>query len=223
MKKYKICLMSGVMVLFFLGAAWAGGHAGVPEDVPAIMASLDKGGLTVLSDTAIAGIRGQADPQYVLVKILGLNTFDGGRGVQWTWNPLGYRYGYWGGPEWTNGGDTSGTAPFADGENGMDALFMIHDQAYINPSNGPTELLAADKRLLEGLSALANISSYWGTIYVAEPIGAPAYVAVSGVSLIGGKIFLGWRKMPYTEYSRREAMAGLGLMIFGKSVGIRLQ
>ncbi|MFZ7112996.1 MAG: hypothetical protein ACOWYE_15035 [Desulfatiglandales bacterium] len=222
MKKYKISLMSGVMVLFFLGAAWAGDHTGVPEDVPAIMASLDKGGLTVLSDTAIAEVRGQAYPQYVLVKILGLNTFDGGRGVQWTWNPLGYRYGYWGGPEWTNGGDTHGTAPFADGDNGMDALFMTHDQAYID-CDDPEILLAADKVLLKGLLALPNTSSYWGPIYEAIAKDAPDYVAVSGVSLIGGKIFFGWRKMAYTEYSRREAMAGLGLMIFGKSVGIRLQ
>jgi hypothetical protein len=51
------------------------------------------------------------------------------------------------------------------------------------------------------------------------------YVYVSGVSFFGNKLFFGWKPMPYTEYAWRQAMAGMGALIFGKSLvsAIRLQ
>jgi hypothetical protein len=224
MKKCTFLLILIAMFLFVSGTAWAASQADVPKDTPAILASLDKTGLIALDDKAIADIRGEADPytQYVLVKILGINTFDGGAGVQWTWNPLGYRYGYWGGPGWTNGGSTSGTASTADD---MDKLFRFHDQVYAASTSTAADKLAADGALLYGLVTLPKTPiPYWGNIYVSTPDGLTTpNVSVSGVSLIGGKLFLGWRNMPYTEYSRREAMAGMGLLIFGKSVAIKLQ
>lgn len=203
------------LVLLISGTAYAANHSNDPGNTPAILASLDQSGVTTLDDTAIAGIRGQAYPQYVLVKVLGLNTFDFGPGVHWTWNPLGYRYGFWGGPNWTNGGDTSGTAPTADS---MDALFMTHDQVYANPASTAGDKLTADNVLLAGLAGLAVTPSYWGHIYIASPTGLTSpFVNVSGLSLVGGRLFFGWRAMPYTEYSRREAVAGMQALIFGKS------
>ena len=42
------------------------------------------------------------------------------------------------------------------------------------------------------------------------PVGANVWV--SGLSLVGGKVFVGWRPMPFTEYSRREALTGMQLL-----------
>jgi hypothetical protein len=41
---------------------------------------------------------------------------------------------------------------------------------------------------------------------------------VSGISFFGNKFFFGWRSMPYTEYSRREAIAGIGVLVVGRSL-----
>ncbi|MBN1380907.1 MAG: hypothetical protein JXA41_04460 [Deltaproteobacteria bacterium] len=221
MAKRKLLILAGLMMLFISGPVWATDQPGVLHDSPAILATLDKTGVSILNDVEAAVIRGQGDPQYVLVKIWGINMFDGGRGVVWTWNPLGYRYGYWGGPGWTDGyGD--GTT-YADT---MDGCFMAHDKAY-NTASGNPELLLADAELFNGLKSLPKTSyPYWGSIYVANPTGLTSPdVSVAGFSLIGGKFFFGWRKMPYTEYSRREAMAAVGAMVFGRSLisAIRLQ
>ena len=196
----------------------------------AILASLDQTHVTALNDEVDAGrVRGgdgvNFSTAYVLVKILGINTWDYGSGVDWTWNPLGYRYGYWGGPGWTNGGarySDAGTAPTADT---MDAFFMAHDNVYNNDAGNPAALLAADLTLFEDLSALPTSNGgYWGHVYAARPgldiqSNRPIpVVRVSGISLIGGRFFFGWRDMPYSEYSRREALAGIGALIFGKSL-----
>ena len=89
----------------------------------------------------------------------------------------------------------------------MDSFFEIHD----GDSN--------DVALLAGLEGLArDIHSYWGKIYISSPEGAPGSVKVFGLSLVGQKFFFGWRSMPYTEYSRREAVYGVKALIFGKSL-----
>ena len=156
----------------------------------------------------------------MLVKILGVNALDYGPGIQWTWNPLGYRYGAFGGPGWSN----PGVDP-ADGSAGMDALFLAHDEAYDGATNA--EKLVADQALIAGLLGLAAMpGGYWGSIYNPSypgdasqhwPTGLTATsVKVSGLSLIGNRFFFGWRCMPYTEYARREALAGMGIVALGR-------
>jgi hypothetical protein len=217
MKKHRICGAFGVMLaLIFAAAALAGEQPASTGRTPAILASLDSGSATILDDQSAGAIRGQEDPQYkyVLVKILGVNALDGGYGVQWTWDPLGFRYGAWGGPGWTNGGQTTGDAPAADL---MDGFFKQHDEDYA--SN--LDKLVADKKLIAGLLSLPNDSrSPWGGIYVSNPKGLKAdlMVQVSGISLIGSKVFFGWKPMPYSEYARREALAGMGVMVAGRSL-----
>jgi hypothetical protein len=164
-------------------------------------------------------VRGGADFNYlyVLVKIFGVNTFDWGPGVQWTWNPLGFRYGAYGGPGWSNFSE--------DPADDMDTLFMIHDTAYVSSS---ADLLEADLILRTGLLDLPNDDhDYWGSIYTGtwDDTNIPEsfwpggkVVKVSGFSLIGGRFSFRWHNMPYTEYARREALAGMGLMIFGRSL-----
>jgi len=169
--------------------------------MPAILANLDAGQVTVLDDKAAKAVRGQ-NYQYVLVKTI-LNPLDFGPDLNWTLNLFGYRYGAWGGPGWTNGGGIGSNAP-ADA---MDALFKQHDEGLSNQG------------LITGLQGLVNTSvPFWGPIYVPPAITAgsnlPAdkNVWVSGASLLGGKFFLGWRPLPFPEYSRREALTGMQLL-----------
>jgi hypothetical protein len=217
MKKHWVCGAScGVLVLICAVAALAGDHPIATDRTPAILASLDSGGATILDDQSAGTIRGQGfEYKYVLVKILGVNALDGGVGVQWTWNPLGFRYGAWGGPGWTNGGLPGPYVPqYADE---MDALFMAHDIAY---DTGSKTKLEADQELVAGLSLLPNSPpGFWGAIYQTNATNVKDWVVqVSGVSLIGGKTFFLWRPMPYSEYARREALAGMGVMIAGRSL-----
>ncbi len=221
-----LCLMILVLIS---GQSWAADRNDPSEDMPAILASLGADSVTVLDDQEAMAIRGQAY-KYVLVKILGINALDFGPGVQWTWNPLDYRYGAWGGAGWSNGG----VEPYNETEphqtaDPMDGMFMIHDLAYMSGTNE----LAADAALLCGLLSLAKYSHpYWGPIYFptddmgdyVSPAGLTSHrVMVSGVSFIGNRLFFGWKAMPYTEYARREAMAAMGLMVFGRALGIGLQ
>jgi hypothetical protein len=229
MKKRIFFSVLGVMLLLIPGALGAFNQPGVSQDTPAILASLGQANAIPLDDLAAAAVRGQA--QYVLVRVIGLNTFDGGSGVQWTLNPLGYRYGNWGGPGWSDGQnnpqvvDPSGVV--VDGNFGMDACFRTHDLVYYsNPT--AQQKSDADNALLVALNSLPKTafqsyksSTYhynWGDIYVTTPIDAPPSVSVFGLSLIGQRIFLGWNPMPYSEYSRREAVYGMQLMILGKSI-----
>jgi hypothetical protein len=196
MKKKIFFSFLGVMLLLIPGALWAGNQPGVSQDTPAILASLGQANAIPLDDAAAAAVRGQA--LYVLVKVFGLNMFDGGAGVQWTWNPLGYRYGNWGGPNWTAQGDPVDP---------MDTFFQKHDGGTLN-----------DQGLVGALASLATTpNTTWGLIYDPSPWpeGAPSNVSVFGISLIGGKVFRGWKDMPYTEYSRREAMFGMQLLNLG--------
>lgn len=212
-------MLCSALLLLVANPVWAADQTSSTNELPAILASLDAGNAEILDTQTAEAVRGGNGEvfyySYVLVKILGVNTFDWGPGVQWTWNPLGYRYGYWGGPGWTNGNSPTGTAPTADA---MDALFMNHDIAY----ESGADQLEADKILLGGLMGLATTNhSYWGPIYI--PLVAPTglnspIVRVSGWSLIGGKFSFRWHNMPYTEYARREALAGMGLMVFGRSL-----
>jgi len=176
-------------------------------DTPAILAALDAGDVTILDDPAAMTVRGQgSNYRYVLVRILGLNTFDFGPGLDWTWNPFGYRYGAWGGPGWTNGGQALdlGIVTPADA---MDELFMAHDQGYLS-----------DAGLVFALAGLPNANGgFWGLIYVPTSINDPGLpvgqnVWVSGASLFGGRFYFGWRPMPFPEYSRRQALTGMRLL-----------
>ena len=199
MKARIFLLISIIMMLLVSGEAWAENQAGLSEDSPAILASLDKTGLVYLDESSASSIRGQADPKYVLVKVLGLNTLDYGRGVQWTLNPLGYRYGRFGGYGWSHPGE--------EPVDTMDICFEDHDES------------GNDFKLLSDLEGLPNSNHYyWGRIYENSPDMAPSTVKVFGASLIGQKFFFGWKSMPYTEYSRREAVYGIKALIFGKSL-----
>jgi len=222
MKRYQACGALYMTVLFFVaGTAWAADRPASPDGTPAILASLNADNVTILDDQAAMAIRGQnsvVQYKYVLVKILGINALDGGPGVQWTWNPLGYRYGAWGGPGWSNGGVDPLTATAAPAD-AMDALFETHDSAYA----GGSDKLAADKTLLGGLLLLPNCPDpTWGPIY--KPSSTPTgltpdlKVQVSGISLFGNGFFFGWKAMPYTEYARREAVAGMQALILGRSL-----
>lgn len=228
MKTGKFFLVLSTMCLLIIpGTAYAANQSDMAEEMPAIVAALDKTDAAVLDDAAAAAVRGTAATKYVLVKILGINAFDGGPGVVWTWNPLGYRYGSWGGPGWSAGLENP---PSIDtgvpGVDAMDNCFKVHDIAYTGPGSNEDRLLA-DKCLFGALYSLPNaFNPYWGYIYLASPTGLTTpNVYVSGVSLIGGKIFFGWRGMPYTEYSRREAVAAVRVMVKVRSVAssIRLQ
>lgn len=208
MKTYgsRLALLAALAVLFAAQARAADPPAASPG-TPAILAALDNTQVTVLDDHAASAIRGEgSEYRYVLVRILGVNTFDYGPGLEWTWNPLGYRYGAWGGPGWTNGGRTDIFVAPADP---MDALFMHHD------------MTLDDAALVNGLKALPNVNvSFWGQVYL--PSGADITpgsslpvdknVWVSGASFLAGRIFLGWRPIPFTEYSRREALTGMQVL-----------
>jgi hypothetical protein len=203
-----LCL---TLVLVVAAAAWAADQStALTEDTPAILAALDAGSVTTLDDQTAMAIRGQNGPyEYVLVKILGVNALDYGPGIQWTCNPLGYRYGAFGGPGWSN--------PGVDPVDPMDKLFAEHDYAYDHGLNRPMAVLL----LIAGLKNLAtnNNYPYWGLVYYPDPwpTGLTATtVKVSGLSLIGNKFSFWWVPMPYTEYARREALAGMGIVALGR-------
>jgi hypothetical protein len=198
MKTNRFLLISCIMFLLVCGTAWAENQVAQSGSSPAILASLDKTGVAFLDEPAAAAIRGQVSPMYVLVKVLGLNTLDYGSGVNWTLNPLGYRYGLNGGWGWSNGSPVDA----------MDNFFWQHDMS------------GNDEQLLDNLSSLATDTSYpyWGKIYLSTPPDAPLWVKVFGGSLIGQKFYFGWRSMPYSEYSRREAVDGMKALIFGKTL-----
>jgi hypothetical protein len=201
MKKYISCTSLMMAFAFLLASgAWAADQPAATEGTPAILASLDSGTITILDDQAALAIRGQ-DYQYVLVRTV-LNLFDFAPWLSWTLNPLGYRYGAWGGPGWTNGGGTGSNTP-ADA---MDALFMQHDATL------------DDQWLIDELNTLPNEKvRFWGWIYIPTTIaggsGLPVdkNVWVSALSVLGGRFFFGWRPMPFTEYSRRQALMGMQL------------
>ena len=142
---------------FSVVQAWAADPPPVPEKLPAILASLDAGKVTVLDDKAAQAIRGQAY-QYVLVRTV-LNAFDFAPDIQWSPNPFAYRYGAWGGPGWTNGGGIGPNTP-ADL---MDTLFMLHDQSTLS-----------DTQLIGALQLLATTpNAFWGSIgpQIQVPVG----------------------------------------------------
>jgi hypothetical protein len=205
MKKQIFFSLLGVMLLLIPGALWAGNQPGVSQDTPAILVSLGQANAIPLDDSAAAAVRGQA--QYVLVKVFGLNMFDyGDSTVKWTWNPLGYRYGNWGGPNFSGPGDPVDP---------MDTCFMLHDQGKAGITAG---LGNNDAGLVALLTSLPKTTvPYWGGVYVTTA-DVPSDVFVYGFSLIGGKIFTKPVSMPYSEYSRREAVYGTQLLILGKSI-----
>ena len=202
MKTYKVFSSLLITFAFLSVQAWAADPPPAPEKMPAILASLDAGKVTVLDDKAAGAIRGQAY-QYVLVRTV-LNAFDFAPGIQWSLNPFAYRYGAWGGPGWTNGGGFGSSTP-ADL---MDTYFMGHDQGTLS-----------DAQLIGALVSLATtFHPFWGNIYspswITEGSGLPAdkNVGVASGSLVGGKFYLGWRPMPFPEYARREALIGMQLL-----------
>jgi len=201
-----LLVASACSVLVLLAGVEASASDG-PEtaaDTPAILAALDASDVTVLDDREAMSVRGQAY-QYVLVRILGLNTFDFAPGLDWTWNPFGYRYGAWGGPGWSNGGLLVGLEPAADD---MDAFFMAHDLGFLS-----------DAGLVGALVGLATAPHpFWGPIYVGTdiepgsgvPVGTNVWVA--SASLFANKLYFGWRPMPAPEYFRRQALVGMRLV-----------
>jgi hypothetical protein len=210
MKDYRsYAVLAAFLVILGAAPVWASDPPATPKGTPAILASLDPATVTVLDDREASAIRGLGDEyRYVLVKILGLNALDFAPGIEWTWNPLGYRYGAWGGPGWTNGGRTDILVSPADP---MDGLFMNHDLAVLT-----------DQALVIGLRSLPNTSNlFWGSVYVpgstaitpGSGLPVSANVWVSGASFVGGRVFLGWRPMPFTEYARREALTGMQLLL----------
>lgn len=212
MKKKLFLIFLGSMLLLIPGALWAGNQIGVSPDTPAILVSLGQSYAIPLDEATTAAVRGQA--QYVLVKVFGLNMFDfGDSTVKWTWNPLGYRYGNWGGPGWSGNPDPSTVDT-------MDFYFMNHDQG--KAGNLALLLLGQpglnnDAGLLALLTSLPNTSNGWGPIYVTNA-NVPHDVYVYLFSLIGGGILKTPTPMPYSEYSRREAMYGVQFLIIGKKI-----
>ena len=215
MTRHQPCASLVVALGFAAFACLAGTEAAAadkpaaPTGTPAILAALDTRDVTVLDDGAAIAVRGQgSEYRYVLVRILGLNTFDFAPGIEWTLNPFFYRYGAFGGAFWTNGGQPLAN-PVAPAD-AMDTFFKGHDEGTFT-----------DQQLVGLLSLLPNVNNgFWGQIYVPAVInpasGLPVgtNVWVSGASLIGGKFYFGWRPMPFTEYSRRQALTGMQLLVF---------
>jgi len=201
-KTYKVSASLLITFAFLSVQAFAADPPPAPKKMPAILASLDAGKVTVLDDKAAGAVRGQAY-QYVLVRTV-LNALDFAPGIQWSLNPFAYRYGAWGGPGWTNGGDIGSNAP-ADL---MDALFRGHDQGTLS-----------DAQLIGALQLIATTPNlFWGKIYVPPSVTqgsnlpADENVWVASGSLVGGRFYLGWRPMPFPEYARREALIGMQLL-----------
>jgi hypothetical protein len=104
----------------------------------------------------------------------------------------------------------------------MDRLFWVHDQDHND--------IGDDIALLSGLKALPTMyptpSIIWGrNIYVSSETGLeggpPASpIWVSRVSWFGGGSTFRWfwSPMPYSEYSRREAVLGMTALIWGRSL-----
>ena len=203
MKKSHVFIVLGVLLLLFPPTSGASDQLNVSEETPAILASLNQSDVTPLDDSAIAEIRGQS--QYVMGKILGLNTWDFSLNWQVKWVvgiqniAMGWRYGNWGGPFYTDNG------PPVDR---LDDLFRQHDEG------------ALDNTLLSiKLGSLPNTfsSSWGGFIYdknsYNEPWGPDPFhwfysVYVSKISVINNPYLsfrCFWQNMPLTEYARRQA------------------
>ena len=205
MKRYKV--FSSLLITFaFLSVvqARAADPPPAPEKLPAILASLDAGKVTVLDNKTAGAIRGQAY-QYVLVRTV-LNAFDFAPGYSVDCQSIGL-------PLWRLGRSRMDqrrrqrrhTHPTADA---MDAAFRLHDLGQY-----------PDALLIGALQSLAPTSNpFWGKIYVPTSITqgsnlpADKNVAVASGSLVGGKFYLGWRPMPFPEYARREALIGMQLL-----------
>jgi hypothetical protein len=202
MKKSRFFIVLGVMLLLFTATAWAS------QDTPAILASLDQKTVTQLDDSAISEIRGESS--YVMVKLFPLNFLDFSNDCGWTWNPYKWRYGNYGGKDWSG-------APDSFTVDMMDVAFQTHD-AETEAASTPAEVQAADLKLLTTLELLPNTPSSWGTIYDRRSYGEwgpePCHwfynVYVSRISVLayGGtfRFFCLWKSMPLTEYARRQAV-----------------
>jgi hypothetical protein len=205
MKTGKFLLICAISFLFISGTAWAGNRTDVAEETPAILASLDKTDFVTLDDTAIAEIRGEA--LYVMGRIWLLNGLDFSLNPQVDWVTgianiaEGWRYGNWGGLDYTNEG------PPVDL---MDSYFQQHDNGAFS-----------DADLIAALSTLPDTGSFWGQIYGPTaydvdsiPIGPDDAhfdysVFVSRISVLSTgarRFFFLWRPMPLTEYARRQAL-----------------
>jgi hypothetical protein len=194
------------MVFLFGTDALVAGEPDKPVELPAILTSLESRGVTILDDESAKTIRGQgSEYRYVLVRILGVNTFDFAPGLEFTGNLFAWRYGAFGGAFWTNGGRTDIVVSPADL---MDEHFMSHDQGSLT-----------DQGLVIALGSLPNTANnIWGQIYIPGEINPASNlpvgqnVWVSAASLFAGKFYLGWKPMPFTEYARRQAFTAMRLL-----------
>lgn len=209
MKKSRFFIVLGVMLLLFTATSWASDRLGSSQDTPAILASLDQKNVTPLDDAAISEIRGQAE--YVMAKIFPLNFLDYSHDVSFTWNPLDWRYGNWGGI------GNVGTDPV----DAMDALFEQHDDESLSNSELAIELQSLPKTWNKNYR-------WWGLIYqpTSYDVGSdppssgpddPHFgyiVKVHRISMLsaGGRFFWGYRDMPLTEYARRQAVIAMTVL-----------
>ena len=135
--------------------------------------------------------------------------------VPYSWSPLDWKYGYWGGANWSDGRNQSSVSSTGSTVDAMDALFRSHDSAYATSANYPTRPVnlrynyrhAADLALLSGLYRLPNYSHQaLGPIFKSSPAGAPtSYVTVvrNGRSV----------SMPFSEYMRQQAINAFWVVV----------
>ena len=182
----------------------------------------------VAADTNYSGVKITVEyeglPKYRMSNV-GLN--DKGTGVCFTKSPLSsWRYGYWGGPGWTNGREERASAwagvVTAQPIDAMDALFQVHDQSLKAAGNNDSARDQADQALLDGLADLPNQTGgldhpVWGEIWDSPTFWSmPNSVTVKPGSPIAlPQVISSPTPMPFSEYVRRQAMLGVTAGWFG--------
>lgn len=219
---YRFALVFSFALASSVGIAFADERLATAADEPMIMASLSEG-VQVLDDNGASAVRGEAvtarATKYVMSSVMTLSavsrkaadsgfkdTFVGGGTGSWTFSPLSWRYGYWGGSGWTAGFESPKTYDrYGVYVDSMDLLFRTHDNAYDDTKGfiDQKAIATADSNLKAGLGKLAITPDvYWGNIFVSSPKGAPATVKILRYS---ANIAV-YKYMPFSEYARRQAV-----------------
>ncbi|MGD0090321.1 MAG: hypothetical protein ABSE73_10415 [Planctomycetota bacterium] len=126
---------------------------------------------------------------------------------QVTWledpNPINWRYGYWGGPNWSAGTSTASNPPINWNLTGVDTMdaggFRLHDLYYEQAGNNYTAKGQADDWLVGFLQSLAPEGYQYGSRN--SPMGAPCYTFYD---TDGNVVY-------FSEYARQQAITAISI------------